>query len=69
MGKSDSIEILFGLCAMLSGAIIWNGRWMILLGILFYLVTSYFLVSLLKKATINEFLKELEGIKEQEKKL
>jgi len=63
MRKSYSAEILLIFFSALSGMVIWQGGWFILIGILFIVLTSYFLTSLLKKETINEYIEAKNKLK------
>lgn len=56
MRKSYSAEMLLIFFSALSGIIIWQGGLFILIGMLFMGLTSYFLTSLLKTATIKEYI-------------
>ncbi len=55
MRRSYSAEMLLMFFSALSGVIIWQGGWFILIGMLFMGLTSYFLTSILKTATIKEY--------------
>lgn len=56
MRKSYSAEMLLMFFSGLSGIVIWQGGWFILIGALFMLLTSYFLTPILKTATIQEYI-------------
>ncbi len=60
MRKSYSAEMLLMFFSALGGIIIYQGGWFILIGILFLGLTSYFLTSILKNATIEEYIKAIQ---------
>ena len=55
MKKSYSAEMLLMFFSALSGVVIWQGGWFILIGMFFMGLTSCFLTSILKTATIKEY--------------
>jgi len=56
MKKSHSAEMLLMVFSAVGGGFIYSGGWYILLGGIVLIVTSYFLTSILKTATIKEYL-------------
>lgn len=65
MKESYKAEIQLMFFSALSGIVMWQGGWFILIGFLFLLLASYFLTSNLKRYTIEEY---LDAVKKKKRK-